>query len=367
MTGQAMTGQSMPREPLRIGILGAARIAGEGIVEPAHRLGHRLVAVAARDPRRAASFAEEHGVERAVGSYADLVADDEVEVVYNALVNVWHAPWTIAALRAGKHVLSEKPMTSNAAEAHEVHGAAEASDGTVVEGFHYLHHPVNQRLRDLVVSGVLGEIRTVDVLLQIPAPPDNDPRWSYELAGGATMDLGCYVINALRHLGRWMGTEIELRAAEGIRRRHAPEVDEAMRIDVLYGNGATGVGRWDMAGDDLDMAWTIEGTRAAAISPAFAIPHRDNRLHVRVGKRTTTEAAGDQTSYTYQLAALASTLREGAAFPVDLDDAVANAEFIDAAYALSGFPRRPSLSPPSGAGSRPGRTATRHRPNGRTP
>src|SRR5690349_11795872 len=104
-------------EPLRIGILGAARIADLAMVKPAHATGARLVAIAARDPRRAAAFAAAHGVERVAGSYPDLLADTEVEVVYNPLPNALHGRWNLAAIDAGKHVLSEKPFAANAGEA----------------------------------------------------------------------------------------------------------------------------------------------------------------------------------------------------------------------------------------------------------
>ena len=114
----------MSSPPLRIGILGAARIAEQAIVGPARATGDRLVAVAARDPERAKAFAERHGVERALGSYAEVLADPEVDVVYNPLANSLHGPWNLAAVRAGKHVLSEKPFASNAAEAREVRDAA---------------------------------------------------------------------------------------------------------------------------------------------------------------------------------------------------------------------------------------------------
>ena len=115
--------------PSRCGsaILGAARIAERAIVKPAHATGTRLVTVAARDRRRAEAFAAEHGVERVTDSYAEVVADPEVEVVYNPLPNALHGPWNLAAVAAGKHVLSEKPFASTAEEAAEVRAAAQSA------------------------------------------------------------------------------------------------------------------------------------------------------------------------------------------------------------------------------------------------
>jgi predicted dehydrogenase len=160
--------------PLKIGILGAARIAEDGIVDPSRVLGHRLAAVAARDRSRAEAFAARHRVERVHQTYAEVIDDPEVEVVYNALVNSLHATWNQYALNAGKHVLSEKPFASNAAEASLVRDVARTGSGQIVEGFHYLHHPVNQRLRELVTAGELGDILQVDIELSIPSPPDSD-------------------------------------------------------------------------------------------------------------------------------------------------------------------------------------------------
>ena len=171
--------------PLKIGILGAARIADDGIVDPSRVLGHRVVAVAARDRSRAEAFAAQRGIEKVHQTYAEVIDDPEVEVVYNALVNSLHAQWNQYALNAGKHVLSEKPFARNAAEAAMVRDVARTAPGLIVEGFHDLHHPVNQRLRELVTTGELGDVRQVDIELSIPGPPDSDPRWSLELAGGA--------------------------------------------------------------------------------------------------------------------------------------------------------------------------------------
>jgi predicted dehydrogenase len=323
--------------PLRIGILGAARIADDGIVAPARTLGHELAAVAARDRGRAEVFAAERGITQVHDSYADVVDDPDVDLIYNALVNSLHAQWNIAALEAGKHVLSEKPLTSNAGEARAVRAAAQASSGRIVEGMHYAHHPVNLRLRELVTSGALGEIRRVDLVLTIPAPPDTDPRWSLELAGGATMDLGCYVLDAARLFGLWIEAPPEVVSVDAT--LWSPEVDASMRVELAYPGGVTGHCVWDMDAEDRTMTWSVTGTEGVATSPAFAVPHMDNRLLVVSNGRTSEEVLGDRTSYTYQLARLADSLQGGPPFPSDIDAAVANAELIDECY------RRAGLSP----------------------
>jgi predicted dehydrogenase len=270
-------------------------------------------------------------------TYADVIADPGVDLVYNALVNSLHARWNIAALQAGKHVLSEKPLTSNAEQARAVRAAAEASPGRIAEGFHYRHHPVNLRLRELVTSGALGNIRRVDLVLAIPAPPEADPRWSPELAGGATMDLGCYVLDAARQLGAWIGAAPRIVTADVA--LQAPEVDASMRVELAYPGGVTGHCVWDMDAGQRTMSWSVTGTEGTATLPAFAVPHMDNRLVLTRGGRTSQEVLGDRTSYTYQLARLAEALRGGPPFPAGIDGSVANAELIDECY------RRAGLSP----------------------
>jgi predicted dehydrogenase len=143
-------------EPLRLGLLGAARISRDAVVQPAGELGVRLVAVAARQPERAKAFAAEHGVERVVADYQALVDDPEVEAVYNPLANALHAPWNLAAVAAGKPVLSEKPFAGNAQRAREVRDAAARAGVPVVEAFHQLYHPITARLLELAADGEIG-------------------------------------------------------------------------------------------------------------------------------------------------------------------------------------------------------------------
>ena len=321
--------------PLKIGILGAARIADDGIVDPSRVLGHRLVAVAARDRSRAEAFAAQRGVEKVHQTYAEVIDDPEVEVVYNALVNSLHAKWNQYALNAGKHVLSEKPFATNAAEALVVRDVARTAPGQIVEGFHYLHHPVNQRLRELVTSGELGEVQQIDIELSIPSPPDSDPRWSLELAGGATMDLGCYVLNAARQFGRWLGQTPSVVRAEATLKK--PGVDAAMWVELAYHRrypwpAALGHERGGPS-DGLDRH--RDGGHGSRPGVRCSAPGQPDR-HPRDGS-TDEQTLGDQTSYTYQLAALADTLQTGAEFLIDVDDSVANAELIDEVYRRAGL------------------------------
>ncbi|RNG20098.1 Gfo/Idh/MocA family protein [Streptomyces botrytidirepellens] len=337
----------MTDEPLRIGVLGAARIAELSIVGPARAGGHRLVAVAARDRGRAEAFAAAHGVERVAASYAALVTDPEIEVVYNPLANGLHGPWNLAALAAGKHVLTEKPSASNAEEAAEVHRAA-LTEGTVfMEGFHYPFHPVTRRLHDLLDGGELGELRHVETVVAMPAPPDTDVRWSLPLAGGALMDLGCYSLHAQRVLAPWAGGAPRLVAARGAERAGAPGVDEWLDADLEFPGGATGTARCHMAYDEWRMSCRVVGTRGEATAVNFVQPHLDDRVVVRTAAGERVEELGRRSSYTYQLEAFAAHLRRGAPLPLDAEDALTTMRLIDDCYRAAGFPVRPRTVVPT--------------------
>jgi len=327
-------------EPLRVGILGAARIAELAIVKPAHATGTRLVTVAARERQRGQAFAAAHGVERVAGSYAEVLSDPEVEVVYNPLPNALHGPWNLAAVEAGKHVLSEKPFASTAEEAAEVRAAAAVAGVTVVEGFHYLFHPVMQRLFALLDRGELGELQRVDALVAMPEPDEGDPRWSFDLAGGALMDLGCYGLHAHRALGRWAGGEPELVDARAKERAGAPGVDEWLEADLRFPSGATGAVRCSMAHPWFEMTLRVQGSRGEATVMDFVQPHKDDRVLVRTEGDTRTEQLGTRSSYIYQLEAFIRALRGGTPMPTGPDDAVATAHLIDQCYRAAGLPLR---------------------------
>jgi predicted dehydrogenase len=173
-----------------------------------------VAGIAARDKARAEAFGLRHGIPTAYGSYDELLADPDVDAVYNPLPNSLHARWTLAAIAAGKHVLCEKPFASNAAQATQVADAAEASGLVVMEAMHYRYHPLVRRLRELVTGGELGPVQHIQAWTTFIIEDPDDIRYDYDLAGGALMDGGCYAIDCLRMLaGADSGAEITVTGA----------------------------------------------------------------------------------------------------------------------------------------------------------
>jgi predicted dehydrogenase len=272
-------------------------------------------------------------VERVLASYDDVVNDPEVDVVYNPLANALHAPWNLAAVAAGKPVLTEKPFARDRAEAQLVAAAADAAGVTVMEGFHYLFHPVTRRALELAGDGTLGELVHVEARMAMPAPEDSDPRWSLELAGGALMDLGCYGLHAMRRLGH-----------PSIVRAHAeqrsPGVDAWCDVDLAFACGATGLSANSMVADDYSFTLRIVGTKGDALVHNFIKPHDDDRLTINTEDGTVVERLGTRPSYTYQLETFAAHVQHGAPLPLDTADAVENMAYVDAAYRAAGMSPR---------------------------
>ncbi len=322
---------------LRIGMLGAARIANQALVKPALIVDEvTLMAVAARDPERARAYAGKHGIPRVHPTYEALLADPTIDAVYNPLPNGLHAEWTLKALAAGKHVLCEKPFTSNADQAREVAAAATAAGLVVMEAFHYRYHPLAERMRSIAHSGVLGEITEVRTALCFPLPRFSDIRYRFDLGGGAMMDAGCYALHALRLLGPGEPEVVSATAA-----LRSPVIDRAMSADFRYPGGARGhleASMWSRR--LLQVSARVTGERGELKVLNFVAPHLFHRLSLTVDGTTTHQRVPGEATYTHQLRAFAGTVLRGEPNLTTAEDAVRTMTLIDQVYAAAGMPRR---------------------------
>jgi len=328
------------RKPLRIGILGAARIAPSAIIYPAQATGHKLLAVGARDKVRADQFAKQYQVQKSYGSYQEVLDDPEVDVVYNALHNGAHAPWNIKALAAGKHVLSEKPSACNAAEAKEVAAAVSKSGKIFMEGFHYYYHPVFQRLLAILKSGEIGEVIKVESALLINMPKPGDLRLQFDLAGGSMMDVGCYAIHSQRMISQQVAAgepsvvKADVNSVDG-------KIDTKLYVQLKYPNGVAALAKGDFETEGMQAPLTVTGSKGSVYLPNFVASGMDPRVIVESAGQKRVEHLPSISTYTYQLLAFADAIDLGKAIKTDANDAVAQSALLDAAYLSASLPLRP--------------------------
>jgi predicted dehydrogenase len=323
--------------PLRIGILGAARIAPPALIRPAKDNADVVVAaVAARDGSRAQAFAAKHHIARVHSDYDKLIADPDIDAIYNPLPNGLHGKWTRAALDAGKHVLCEKPFTANAAEARDIAELAAASDRVVMEAFHYRYHPLALRVEEIIASGELGALQRVETTLCFPLPMFSDIRYNYSLAGGATMDAGCYAVNMARTFG---GSTPEVVSAQA--KLHDPRVDRAMTAELRFAGGHTGRVRCSMWSRRLfDISAKVVGDRGQLNVLNPVMPQMFHRLSIRTADDNRVERFPRRATYAYQLDAFANAVLRAAPVKTDPQDAIENMTVIDAIYRAAGLPLR---------------------------
>ncbi len=187
-------------EPVRWGILSTANINAKVLKGAALTADVDVVAVGSRDGDRSRAYASQWGIERAYGSYEELLADDDVEAVYIPLPNSMHHTWTMKSLDAGKHVLCEKPYSRHSAEVVAAFDKAADSGLVLSEAFMYRYHPQTKALVELVKSGQLGRLRLISGAFSWPTDVPGDVRLDPELDGGSLMDVGVYPLSAARLL-----------------------------------------------------------------------------------------------------------------------------------------------------------------------
>lgn len=322
--------------PLKWGILSTAKIAKQHVIPALQAAGNcEVVAVASRDEARAAAFAAELGIERSYGTYDELIADPDIDVIYNPLPNHLHAPLTLQAAAAGKHVLCEKPFTMDLAEARTLERDLEALDtgAKVMEGFMYQFHPQWEAVLELVESGRIGRVIAVQTWFSYfgddPANIRHVPEWG----GGALMDIGCYAIHSARRLFD----------AEPVRVRGSLEIHETYGVDVTASavlDFPDGQATFTVATQsDMDQRVHVVGSegRIEITRPFNALTDREMIVRVGSGMGETYGqplqeilSFGPADQYSIMAERFASSILAGEDPPVGLADAVANMAVIQA-------------------------------------
>ncbi|MBL8270848.1 Gfo/Idh/MocA family protein [Steroidobacter sp.] len=215
---------------LRIGILGAARIAASFVAGARQSARVDVVAVASRDVARAEVFAQTHQIARAL-TYEQMLASPEVDAVYIPLPNSLHAPWSIAAARAGKHVLCEKPLALSEEEALGMFAAADAAGVVLLEGYPFLFQPQTLEIERLVAAGTLGRVQTIFAACGFTLSNPDDIRFDPALGGGALLDAGCYPVSFIRQLTGTRPVRVSASA------RWQRGVDETLTATLEFANG----------------------------------------------------------------------------------------------------------------------------------
>lgn len=319
------------QRPLRIGLLGAAKIAPPAVIAPASDRDDVVIsAVAARDPARARAFAQDHAVAAVAETYEALLARDDVDLVYNGLPIAAHAHWTIAALEAGKPVLCEKSLAMNQAEARHMVAAAERTGLLMIEAYHYRFHPAMVRAIEIVRSGELGRIESAKGDFSVPIRYDpNEIRWRADQGGGALGDLGCYPAHALRSL---IGAEPEVIRAH-IDREHG--VDAKTSAELMFPEDIRAELSCDMRAERPWAVVTVRGERGRLHFANFVAPHLGARLTVKIGEATHEEPVDPRTTYAFQLDHVVDALNGGAEPMTGGADAIAQMALLDAIRAAA--------------------------------
>ena len=223
-------------DKVRWGILSTARI-GRRVI-PAIQASHNgeVAAVASRSLERAQAWAAVHKIPRAYGSYEALLADGEIDAIYNPLPNSMHAEWSVKCAEAGFPTLSEKPFASDAPEAQTIVDAFEEHDLLLAEAFMYRFHPQHAKVKQILAAGGIGELQIINSSFTFPITDEANIRLSKALAGGALMDVGCYCVNLMRFM---TGEEPE-RVTAAARIGERTGVDETLVGTLAFLSGVIG-------------------------------------------------------------------------------------------------------------------------------
>jgi predicted dehydrogenase len=309
------------------GVLSSAAFAKSTAI-PAMRMaeGVALTGIASRSREKAEAFAREFGFSKVYGSYEELLADPEIEAIYNPLPNGLHAEWTIKAAQAGKHCLVEKPFAANVAEAQKVAEAARQHETLVMEAFMWRFHPMHQRARQLIRDGAIGPVRFVRSAFTFTLARQPNVRLDPGLAGGGLMDVGCYCISAARFLFGQEPVRVYARA----------EYDPEYQVDMLACGLLEFAEGWATFDAGLALPYRCDyevvGSRGRILAPYAFLPGDKAELEIESNGKTERESFYGVNQWSLEFEHFSHSIVEGTPLAYDIEDAIGQQKVIDAVY-----------------------------------
>jgi predicted dehydrogenase len=312
---------------VRWGVISTGNIGVQKVI-PAMQRGQfvEFVAMSSRDLAKARAVASQLGIPRAHGSYEALLADPEIDAVYISTPNHLHVPWSIKALQAGKHVLCEKPIGLNAAEAETlVAESARHPSLKIMEAFMYRHHPQWQKTMQVVREGGLGDIKTVHSIFTYRNVDPNNVRNQKDIGGGGLMDIGCYNVSLSRLVY----------GAEPTKILGVSQIDPAFGTDVV----TSGILQFEKGTATFTCSTQVAGYQRVHILgtegrieleiPFNAPPDGAHRMWIHRGRDVETIEVGHHDQYQIQGDLLSRAILDNTPVPTPLSDAVGNMKVID--------------------------------------
>ena len=314
----------MSNNVLNWGLLSTARI-NAALIPPllASKRNH-LLAVASRTQESAEKYAREHEISRAHGSYESLLADPEIDVIYNSLPNHLHAEWTIKAVEAGKHVLCEKPLALSVEEVDAIQSAARKHGRVAAEAFMYRHHPQTLKVQELLKNGSLGTLKLIRGSFSFVLSREGDVRLDPAMGGGSIWDVGCYPISYARTV---LGED--------------PLEVFGWQVTGPTGIDETFVGQMRFDHDihaQFDCSFAIPfhsfmeivGSEGMLNIPRPFKPETDEKIYLTRGDKTETITIKGQELYLGEVEDMADAILLGREPRISLDDSLANVAAISA-------------------------------------
>jgi xylose dehydrogenase (NAD/NADP) len=312
----------MANKVLNWGLLSTARI-NRALITPLRASNrNQLTAVASRTQESADQYAREWQIARAHGSYEALLADPEIDVIYNSLPNRFHAEWTIKAVEAGKHVLCEKPLALNTDEVDAVQAAARKHGRVVMEAFMYRHHPQTLKVLELVKSGSLGTLKLVRGSFSFFLSREGDVRLDPALGGGSIWDIGCYPINYTRSILGENPLEVfgwQVTSPTGIDEVFVGQLRFDHNVYTQFDCSFVIPLRWSME---------IAGSEGTLNIPSPFKPGLDEKIYLTRGDQTETINIPGQELYIGEVENMADAILLGKEPRISLEDSRANVKVI---------------------------------------